>query len=225
MKQFIFRKFNSEKEMMECALQLFLSHLAIKTEHPSLFLLPGGKTPIPLYKLIAQNKAAIASNIFFALTDERMVPLDAPQSNFNLIKNTFHTLEVSDKNILSIDTSLPLEKAAENYNEQLSAFINKGGKIQLAFLGLGTDGHTASLFSFEDLKKCDDHLAIPIKRPAPPDRISITPLLLTMAPLIVFLVNGREKKNIVDTFLRAPDKVIAARAVFDCEKVFLWYKE
>ncbi len=227
MKQFVFRKFNSENSMMQSALELFADYLAEKKERPKLFLLSGGKTPIPLYELIVNNKSKIQinNNCFFGLTDERMVPYDSPESNFKLISKMLNALNVKNDHIFSVNTSLPLMQAAEDYNSKLASFIDNKGIVQLAFLGLGTDGHTASLFSFEDLNKTKPEFAIPVKRSIPPDRVSITPLLLSLTKLIIFLVTGRAKKNIVDTFLRAPDKVIAGRAVFDCEKVFLWFTE
>src|SRR5690606_24873847 len=102
------------------------------------------------------------------------------------------------------------------------AFIEAGGAFPLAFLGLGTDGHTASLFSREDLDRAAGRWASPTPRPTPPDRVTVTPATLARVDRIVFLVAGRDKDAVTQQLLDSPTSVIAGQAVEGARHVEVW---
>lgn len=105
-------------------------------------VLAGGKTPLPVYERLADLNLPW-NRIHFFLSDERYVPLDSDQSNFKNINGVlFSRIEVPSENIHFVDTSLPVEKACERYEME----IRTAGQFDLSILGMGPDGHVASIF-------------------------------------------------------------------------------
>jgi 6-phosphogluconolactonase/glucosamine-6-phosphate isomerase/deaminase len=86
------------------------------------------------------------------------------------------------------------------------------GPSALGLLGLGADGHTASLFNQEQLSQARGKLAIAVDRPDGLQGISVTPEVLSRVAQPVFLVTGADKHAIVEDFLRS-DSALVARQV------------
>lgn len=117
-------------------------------------------------------------SVYFS--DERLVPLTDKDSNFNAAKNFLKGVG----NVFAIDTSLPEEQMLNSYKEKL---LN--AKFDLAFLGIGEDGHIASIFPESSTIDSSDIVTIIRNSPKPPlERVTITPRMLTMIKQIVFLV-------------------------------------
>jgi 6-phosphogluconolactonase/glucosamine-6-phosphate isomerase/deaminase len=76
-----------------------------------------------------------------------------------------------------------------------------------------------------DIERGQSNLAIPVRRDAGVDRVSVTPKLLGRIERIIFLVSGRQKCDIVDRLIDQPESIPAGRAVSDCENVELWFVE
>ena len=102
----------------------------------------------------------------------------------------------------------PLELAAERYERDLNAVLSEsGGALDLALLGLGTDGHIASLFSGAAALAAHDKSAVVAVRGAPkspPDRLSLTLPTLVRAPVIILAALGLEKARIVKEVVENP---------------------
>ena len=112
-------------------------------------MLAGGKTPLEIYRRAATENLTTDGKFF--LSDERYVPAADPQSNYGTISPFFTSL-------LKIRTEWPIEVAAQAFHDDLSRLKN----IPLGLLGLGADGHTASLFNLNDAALRDERLAIPV---------------------------------------------------------------
>ena len=102
-------------------------------------------------------------------------------------------------------------------------YIENGGRITLGLLGLGADGHVASLFSKRDLTRATDRYSIAVPLDSGPDRVSVTPKLLREIDSLVFLVAGQEKAGVFDRILNDPESTIAGQAVRGTSDTEVWY--
>ncbi len=188
-------------------------------------MLAGGRTPLEIYRRAAAESLSSEAALF--LSDERYVPSSDPQSNYGTIFPMLGKL-------MRIQTELPIEEAAQAFHNELRQIE----RIPLGLLGLGADGHTASLFNLEDAALRDERLAIPVflqnkaagtdavrtvgVSPALPNRISVTPTLLNRIERIIILATGAEKKEMVQTLLNHPESIPAGVALADHPNVELW---
>ena len=124
---------------------------------------------------------------------------------------------------MRVHTELPLEAAADRYNATLSRFFQQGGRITFGLLGLGADGHAASLFSRQDVARGASRYAIAVRRENGPDRVSVTRDLLLKVESLVFFVAGQDKVETVEKTLRDPESTIAGQAVCGIPQTELWY--
>ncbi|HUT71621.1 MAG TPA: 6-phosphogluconolactonase [Desulfatiglandales bacterium] len=163
--------------------------------------LSGGKTPVGFYKRLAASKDFLSwdrTHIFFV--DERVVPPSHRESNYGLIKERLLShVKIPDENVHRIQTEgITLEQSARRYEEDIRRFFrNKGDsmpRFDLIMLGIGEDGHTASLFPGKSSLKERTHLAIPVTAEKFPNkRITLTLPVINNARKIMFLVSGRNK--------------------------------
>jgi 6-phosphogluconolactonase len=173
--------------------------------------LSGGKTPLPFYRKLAGKQREIAqwnkTHIFFA--DERYVPDTDPDSNYRMIRETLlDSVGVPLENIHCIPTYLPDPiSAAEVYEKDVALFFSlpEGGmpEFDLIALGIGTDGHTASLFPGSPaLKEKRRLVTAVIPGGKVPNRITLTLPVLNKARNVIFLVTGKEKAKVVRGVLK-----------------------
>lgn len=189
---------------------------------PQALIISGGRTPMPVYDALAARPCPVAPEAFVAFSDERYVPADSKDSNYGAARPMLEALGLPAKHVLRVNTALTLDEAAEDYGRQWAAFLDAGGAVSTAILGLGTDGHTCSLFTDADLAAARGRLAVAVRRPNPPHRISVTPELLAHAGRVVFLVAGTEKAAVVEQLLREPGSLVAGRAVAGHPRVEVW---
>ena len=214
--------FENEIDLIAEMARELRAELQTASSQPNLVLLSGGRTPLPAYDYLMRHPFALSHSAHIAYADDRHVPADAPENNYNATRPMLEALGVRDNQVLRVHTELPLDEAARHYEQQLQEFLGAGGKVAIAFLGLGADGHTCSLFTAEDLDRAQGHLAIPVHRPTPPHRVSVTPELLAQAARIVVLVTGPEKEFVVRDLLKAPERLVAGRALQQAPHVELW---
>jgi len=162
-------------------------------------ILAGGKTPLPVYEKLAEQKLPW-DRIHFFLSDERYVPLDSDQSNFrNINEVLFSRAKIPSSNVHYVDTSLPVEKACEKYERGIRSATDQ---FDLAILGMGPDGHVASIFDLETGNK--DGLVTftdPSGDPKVP-RVTLTFRALNTSRYVFFLIRGKEKINRLTEILK-----------------------
>jgi 6-phosphogluconolactonase len=191
--------------------------------------LSGGRTPIDFYKLLSARGNRLPwkkTHIFLA--DERFVPATDEESNYRLVRECLlHHGDIPKNNVHRIDTEeATLEMAAEKYEEEIRGFFGIEPdcipEFDLIMLGIGEDGHTASLFPGAPSLQEEKRVAIPVVAEKPPHkRISLTLPVLINARRILFLVTGSEKAGIVreiveDSESRLPASLVRrmARSVY-----------
>lgn len=116
----------------------------------------------------------------------------------------------------------PLPDAVSEFDREVGAFFERGGEVPFGLLGLGTDGHTASLFTESHLKESEGRWAIGVSRPDGLNGVSLTPQALARVARVVFLVAGTDKRAVLQQLIRAPNSVTAGRAVAGCPRVEIW---
>ena len=189
---------------------------------PFTLLLAGGSTPYPAYNRVARRRPAAANLLHLSLTDERYVDADSAASNYHNMKPLIEALGLPPERVLRVETEQPRAEAVTRFASLLRAFLDRGGHVPLAFLGLGADGHTCALFSDRDLARAQGRLAIDVDRPDGRAGVTVTPLLLSHAEKVVFLVAGEGKREVLDRFVNDTEHVIAGKAVRGHPAVEVW---
>lgn len=189
-------------------------------------MLSGGHTPLPAYRQVAERLARNASPVPGALyvlySDDRYVPADSESSNFHATRPLVDALRLPEERVFRVRTELPLEQAALDYERRLRGLLDRGVRIGLGLLGLGADGHTASLFRSEDLERARGRLAIAVQRPDGLAGISVTPEFLSHLAEPLFVVAGGGKQAAIQGLERGDPAIVAARAVQGCPRAQLW---
>jgi 6-phosphogluconolactonase len=188
-------------------------------------MLTGGATPQRAYALAAARGARAHEVLRVLYTDERYVPIDSDASNYRASRVLLDALAVPEERRIRVRTELPLPQAAEDYEKQLAELHAHGFGIGLGVLGLGADGHIASLFSEADLTRAVGHLAISVHRPDGRDAVSVTPALLARVAEPLFVVAGADKREAVAALVRRDPSIVAWRAIEHCPRVELWVEE
>jgi 6-phosphogluconolactonase len=175
--------------------------------------LAGGSTPRALYPHLVAAIDWTRTDVFFG--DERAVPPDDPQSNYRMARETLlDPARIPTANVFRWHAESPdLDGAARDYEQALRVGAAPP-LLDLALLGLGPDGHTASLFPGSAELEVEDRLAVAVAVQAlGTRRLTLTyPALLT-ATEVMFLVTGAEKRAALASVLRPGSTLPAARIV------------
>jgi 6-phosphogluconolactonase len=191
-------------------------------EGPPVIMLSGGHTPLPAYREVARRRPPQGGPLTAIYSDDRYVAADSDASNYRQTRPLLDALALPEAQVLRIRTELPLEEAACDYERRLRALLDCHARIGLALLGLGPDGHTASLFRPEHLQQSRGHLAIAVQRPDGMQGISVTPEFLANVAEPLFVVAGSGKHDAIAAFIRQDPNLIALRAVAGCARLELW---
>ena len=191
--------FNIELLQEEIALKL-LCVMKTKSQHAKI-LLSGGKTPEGILKfflnLWQKEKIKRITHHEFYWLDERYVPYESELSNFGNAKRIcFDSIE--GQKLFSFKTNLPLEECRRDYQK----ILLQTGKLpffDIAIIGLGTDGHVASLFKKEDDQS--DQLVVSTKSPDGMDRLSLTSKVFNQCEQKILIGSGPEKRKILTDYL------------------------
>jgi 6-phosphogluconolactonase len=199
--------------------------------------LSGGRTPRGLYSLLAEGadyRDRIPWRaIHFFFGDERCVPPDHPDSNFRMAKEAMLSkLDIPEENIHRIRAELPAARAAEEYEEELRRFFSlaegQAPNFDLVLLGMGADGHTASLFPGTDALQERRRLVLAVwAAKLGAFRITLTPPALNAPELVLFLVAGADKAVALEAVLEGrpePDRY-PAQAIQPPHGSLIWLIE
>jgi len=188
----------------------------------SAIMLSGGTTPLPAYRALARGPLPHHDRLHILFSDERYVPSDSDASNYHQSRPLLDALALPATAVARVRTELPLDEAAADYERQLAALLDSGVRIGLGLLGLGADGHTASLFGAADLERARGHLAIAVHRPDGMSAVSVTPDLLSRVEELLFVVAGSGKHDAIQALTAQDPNLTAWRAVQGCPRVQLW---
>jgi 6-phosphogluconolactonase len=186
-----------------------------KNNKPFTIALSGGSTPELLFTLLSENYAESVPwkyvHIFWG--DERCVPPDNNESNFGMtMKKLLSKIEIPSLNIHRIKGEDDPEKEASRYSEEISLNTRKRDEIplfDLVLLGLGEDGHTASIFPGHlQLLRSDNVCEVAFHPVTLQKRITLTGRVINNADAITFLVSGKKKEEVVEKmFKKDPSSV------------------
>ena len=216
------RMFDDEVTLAREVAGLLQHHFETEADFPHAVMLSGGRTPMPIYNLLAATGKKAHRRLNLLLSDERFVPETSEESNYRHIRPLAEALELSEGHFHRVHTETTLASAARRYDHELEMFFRQGGRLTLGLLGLGEDGHTASLFSRGDISRGVGKHAIPVHTTSGPDRISVTPTVLRQAERLVFLVAGKSKQDIVARIQEKPETVVAYSAVKGAKGTEIW---
>lgn len=181
--------------------------------------LSGGKSPLGFYKSLAKSKWLHWDKTYVFLADERFVPFSDINSNYRVIKESLlDKAGIPPENIFPIEIKETPELSAKNYSQRIKDFweLEEGRSpdIDLILLGIGQDGHTASLFP--ETKALGEKKSPAASVELPPiknKRITLTLPVLNHARNIIFLVLGTAKAEIVKNTLANCNRSIPASLV------------
>jgi 6-phosphogluconolactonase len=172
--------------------------------------LAGGQTPRLTYQRLAEPEwrdRILWRETMVLWTDEKCVPPDDPGSNYRMAaENLLDHVPLPADNILRIrgeDCSLAEDERYERALHRLLANPIHGGRIDLVLLGVGTDGHTASLFPHSTALAERERWAVPTIGPEPyPHRITLTLPIINAARNVIILATGARKAHIVSAIVK-----------------------
>ena len=164
--------------------------------------LSGGSTPKIVFDVLAENYSDKInwSKVFLYWGDERCVPPEDDQSNFRMtMEHLLSKIDIPAKNVYRIKGENKPEYEAVRYASVLEKELPKSDKIpqfDLVILGMGDDGHTASIFPHEiDLWHSKKYCEVAVHPDSGQKRVTITGQLINNAQEVVFLVTGNNKKT------------------------------
>src|SRR5438046_2787406 len=180
--------------------------------------LSGGNTPAPVYARVAMDAHDFPwESVRFTFGDERCVPPDDPQSNFRMAReNLFVPAAVPEKSIMRMRGEIDPQIAAQEYEDQLNAIATERGEPiyqhDLILLGLGDDGHTASLFpGTAALEETARRVLANFVPKLNAWRLTFTFPLINQARHILFLVGASKSPQLIERVLAGDRQFPAAR--------------
>jgi 6-phosphogluconolactonase len=199
------RIFENKAELINAAAAYFKRRADNEIQRNGIFkvALSGGSTPRPMYELLSRQPYAWEvgwRKTEFFWGDERMVPPDDAHSNYGMAWQLWlRHLGIDGRQIHRIKGELPLEDAIETYRSDLRWLADPGlawPRFGLVLLGLGVDGHTASLVPGPISKREREAPVIGTlmgESQTSHPRVTLTPLVINCAARVLFLVSGAEK--------------------------------
>lgn len=189
------------ESMSRAAAEFFIdiADKAVKAKRKFSVALSGGNTPRAMFEYLAdieRQKRTPWEKIDIFWGDERCVPQSDPSNNaFNAFSLLLNKIPAASGNIHKIESDLPPDEAAKRYEDVLrNYFGNESPRFDLIFLGLGENGHTASLFPHTPvLKEIERWVSSVFLEERNMSRITLTPAVINQAENIVFLVAGTNK--------------------------------
>ncbi len=197
-------------------------------------VLAGGSTPRNVYQVLARPefKTSIPWEcIHFFWGDERCVPPDHEDSNFRMARETLlEPLNIPQENIHRMRGENDPTTEAARYAEEIIKAINPASgaipRFDWIFLGLGADGHTASLFpGCEPIEDPSGLCAVAVQPESGQQRITLTARVLNQAKRVSFIVTGKSKAQVVTDILSksSKNKNYPAAHVHPTQGTLEWY--
>ena len=179
----------------------FIIESALDARGSSLIALPGGDTPKAIYKALAAKKLPW-KQVTIIPTDERLVPMDDERSNIRAIAQAFLP---AGARVIPITADIPDYRLAGNSAD--ARLQDLPWPPDLVWLGVGDDGHTASLFAGPDLQDALDApkarravgvMPEPLPKDAPVPRVTLTRSAILSARTVLIALTGEDKKDMLE---------------------------
>ena len=213
--------FADSEELARGAAEFFVA------QTPKTVALSGGSTPKLMFQILGDEfRDQVAwSDIHFFWSDERHVPPDHPESNYRMANEALLAhVPVAPENVHRVRGENPDAAQAASEYEQTIVRVTKEAlpRLDLIFLGLGTDGHTASIFPGSEVLHETERLVVaPWVEKFKSYRITMTLPLINNGASVVFLVSGAEKAEIVKEVFEGGNK-FPAQAVRPANGELIW---
>ena len=197
-------------------------------------VLSGGNTPRAIYSLLAERYAHTISweQVFVFFGDERHVPPDHPDSNFRMANESLLShVPIPAKNIHRVQAELAAPMAADQYQATLREFFSlQDGDLpqfDLVMLGMGEDGHTASLFpGTPALEETSRTVVANHVEKLETDRITLTFPVLNATSEVLIMIAGENKAPVVRDIVNSPERCLyPIQRVRPCNGRLLWLVE
>ncbi len=199
----------------------WMTSAALATKGPFRVSLSGGSTPKALYTLLASDAFRDRfpwSRVSWYWGDERFVPYDHPESNYRMTREAMLSkAPVPSANVHPVPADGTAEEAASRYERTLqeaygTTVLDQSKPLfDITLLGLGPDGHTASLLPGEPVLEERKHWVAAVSHGRPEVRITMTYPAINSSRHVAFLVSGKEKAAIFKTIRNGGSDVPAAR--------------
>ena len=182
-----------------------LAKNAVESQGSFNVALSGGSTPKAMFDLLSGDRCKTTipwSKIHLFWGDERHVPPDDEDSNYRMTKeHLLSKIDIPSENVHRVEAEdSNAQQVAANYQKHLQQYFNLSEaeipQFDLVFLGMGDDGHTASLFPGTDVVHDTENLvAAPLVEKFNSHRITLTPKVINNSDRVIFLVKGKEKAD------------------------------
>jgi 6-phosphogluconolactonase len=209
----------------------WMTDAALTADAPCRISLSGGSTPKALYTLLASGRFRNRfpwQRVHWYWGDERFVPYDHPESNYRMTRETMLSkAPVPPENVHPIPTDGDPDDAARRYERMLqqaygAATLDPPRPLfDITLLGLGADGHTASLLPGEPVLEERESWVAAVAHGRPEIRITMTYPAIESSRRVAFLVAGKEKAEIFSA-IRAGDSEVPAARVRPVGELF-WF--
>jgi 6-phosphogluconolactonase len=198
--------FETQEEFYAAALEdvLLVIKQTLKNYEECRIAIAGGSTPKELYEALS-NKELPWEKIKFIIIDERYAPSDDPQSNLKMIRKALlNHVMIPPENVISFDTSLPINSAAQEMDRKIAKLAHEREAIfDLIILGAGVDGHIASLFPGDN--SVDQEAYASTAQASGPNiddyetknRLTLTMKALKNSRQALLLLKGRNKQQVL----------------------------
>lgn len=198
------RIFKNLEDLSQDAARLFVEQATRSIDERGRFLvaLNGGGTPQRLFQLLATDFRERVdwdrTHIFWG--DERIVPTSDPENSYAQARDLFlRHVSIPEVNVHRVKTELGPEEAAKDYADTLKEFAGSSLefiRFDLVYLGMGEDGHTASLFPGSPIDVTEPVLPVTGDyQGRPAQRVTLTPLVINSAHLVAFMATGEKKAD------------------------------
>ena len=216
---------NSENFLIKKFINQFKRKIKNKGRERFSFVLTGGKSPIKLYKNLAKEKNIPWRNIDFFFGDERCVNKNSKDSNFNMCKkNLLKKIPILNSQIyeININNTKPKKIAGEYEKKIKKYFSGKKISFDLTLLGVGNDGHIASLFKNNINKINKKNVDFVIREDF--KRVTLTIKCINNSKNIFLWAPGRKKKKIIKNIIN-DKKFIYPASYLKSKNIFLFHSD
>ena len=227
------RLFHDMEELSLAAAELFAEQAKLSASERDRFLvaLNGGSTPNRLFQILASDfrEKVDWSRVHVFWGDERCVPPEDPGSSYGQARELLlKHVPIPEENIHRIRGELGPSEAAREYADLLRRFALpplEWPRFDLVYLGMGEDGHTASLFPGSPLDESEPALPVTAHyQDRPANRVTLTPIVLNSARMVLFMVSGEKKAHTVAEVLsdRYNPELYPAQRIDPKEGKLIW---